>query len=478
MVGRESWCPWGRAVQIRSALGEFLSSETVQRSNAELASEPFSRRYTSYVLGMVMLTMVFNNIDRTILSILVEPVKEEFGLSDTSMGFLLGPAFAIVYSLLVLPIGRYADTVGIRRNIISTCLFLWSLFTVATGFVGSHLQLALMRMGVGVGEAGATAPSVSMLSDYLSPERRARGMSVISIGAVVGMGIGMVAGGWINERFGWRGAFIAAGLPGIVLAIVYRLTIREPTRGGVEGRSSSSVTSFTDSLKVLLSTRTYLYILAANAFSLFAAMGRNLWEPSFLVRTYEMGQFHAGTWYFLTSPVPSMFGIFLGGWLADHLGRRDSRWFLWVPALGQLVSVPILVAFLLWPEKDVLRMPSFLAGSGFEVLPVALVISLVGSIFGGLFTAPFMSTIQGVVPLRMRAFAAAVSTLISTLIGLAGGPLVVGALADSLEPTHGRDALRYALLFPTLMPIISGLICLLGARAVSRDLSRARSLDG
>ena len=233
-----------------------------------------------------------------------------------------------------------------------------------------------------------------------------------------------------------------------------------------------------DSLKALLSTRTYLCILAANAFSLFASMGRNLWEPSFLVRTYEMGQFHAGTWYFLTSPVPSMFGIFLGGWLADHLGRRDTRWFLWVPALGQIVSVPILVAFLLWPEKDVLQMPSFLAGSGFEVLPVALVISLVGSVFSGLFTAPFMSTIQGVVPLRMRAFAAAVSTLISTLIGLAGGPLVVGALADSLEPAHGRDALRYALLFPTLMPIISGLICLMGAKVVSRDLARARTLDG
>ena len=440
-------------------------------------SPTYGPAYLRYVLGMVLLSMVFSNIDRTILSILVEPVKSEFGLSDTEMGFLLGPAFAIVYSLLVLPLGWYADSVGVRRNIIAACVFVWSLFTVATGFVASHLQLAIMRMGVGVGEAGATAPSVSMLADYLPPERRARGLSVISIGAVIGMGLGMVMGGWINERMGWRAAFIAAGAPGLILAIVYRLTIREPARGASEGRRSIAAGSFMLQLRVLLGSRTYLFILAANAFSLFASMGRNLWEPSFLVRTYEMGQFHAGSWYFLTSPVPSMLGIFLGGYLADRLGKQDKRWYLWIPAFGQLVSVPLLVAFLLWPETDVIRLPAVLAGTLFEVIPVALLWSILGSVIGGFFTAPFMSTVQGVSPLRMRAFAAAVSTLISTLIGLAGGPLVVGAIADSLTAEYGRDALRYALLFPTVTPIISGVICLLGARSVAADLERAKQSD-
>ena len=136
------------------------------------SAEPATPLYTRYVLGMVLLTMIFSNVDRTILSILVDPIKSEFGLSDTQMGFLLGPAFAVVYSILVLPIGRYADTTGVRRNIVSAALFLWSLFTVATGFVGTHFQLGLMRMGVGVGEAGATSPSISMISDYLPPERR------------------------------------------------------------------------------------------------------------------------------------------------------------------------------------------------------------------------------------------------------------------------------------------------------------------
>ena len=438
---------------------------------------PFSSLYTRYVLGMVLVTMIFNNIDRTILSILVRPVKEEFQLTDTQMGWLLGPAFALVYVVISLPIGRYADTTGVRRTIVSVSLFVWSLFTTGTAFVSSYTQLFVMRMGVGVGEAGGTAPSVSMLSDYLPPARRARGVSVISIGAVTGMGLGMILGGWVSETYGWRGAFLAAGLPGIALALLYRLTIREPQRGGSEGRQGASETDFGSSLRLLLSQRTYLVILAANGFALFASMGRNLWEPSFLVRSYGMGEFHAGTWYFLTSPLPSIFGIFLGGYLADRFGRRDKRWYLWIPALGQAISVPILVAFLLWPESARFMLPSFLAGTAFEAIPVALVWSIFGSVFGSFFTAPFMATIQGVAPLRMRAFAAAISTLISTLIGLAAGPLLVGVLADSLEMRFGDDALRYALLVPTCVPLLSVLVCLLGAQRVAGDLARARAAD-
>ena len=458
---------------------EIVDDPLVGDSEASREDEgPYSALYTRYVLGMVLVTMIFNNIDRTILSILVRPVKEEFQLTDTQMGWLLGPAFALVYTLLSLPLGRYADTTGVRRTIVAVSLLLWSGFTTGTAFVTSYAQLFAMRMGVGIGESGGTAPSVSMLADYLPPSRRARGVSVISIGAVTGMGLGMILGGFISESYGWRGAFLAAGLPGMALAVLYQLTIREPQRGGSEGREAAGGGEFWPALRLLLTQRTYLVILMANGFALFASMGRNLWEPSFLVRTYEMGEFHAGSWYFLTSPLPSMFGIFMGGYLADRLGRIDRRWYLWVPALGQAISVPILVAFLMWPASARFMLPSFLAGSAFEAIPVALVWSIFGSVFGSFFTAPFMSTIQGVAPLRMRAFAAAISTLISTLVGLAAGPLLVGVLADAFEMRFGDDALRYSLLVPTTAPLLSSLVCFLGARRVAGDLERAKASDG
>jgi MFS family permease len=440
------------------------------------ATENYSKGYTRYVMGMIGLVMIFNNLDRTILSILVRPIKAEFSLTDTQMGLLLGPAFAIVYSILVLPFGRWADTTGVRRSIIAGCLVAWSGFTAATAFVGSYAQLFAVRMGVGVGEAGATAPSVSMLADYLPPTQRARGMSVISIGAILGIGLGMVVGGGIEQVYGWRAAFLAVGLPGVLIAIVFRWTVREPVRGAIEGLDAGAKVGFWPSLRVLLASRTYQFILLANALSLLAAMGRNLWEPSFLVRSYGMNELTAGSWYFLTSPVPSMFGIFLGGYLADRLGARDRRWYMWIPALGQLMSVPILVAFLLWPATDRIALPGFFAELGVSEIPVGFVFSFFGSIVGSFFTAPFMATIQGVSPLRMRAFAASISSLLSTLVGHALGPLIVGMVADGFAARFGDEALRYSLLVPTMVPLLSALVCLIGAGYVGRDLLRARSV--
>jgi len=376
-----------------------------------------------------------------------------------------------------LPLGRYADSGGVRRSIVAVCLFVWSGFTAGTALAQSYGQIFLMRMGVGVGEAGATAPSVSMLSDYLSPAARARGMSVISIGAVTGMGVGMVFGGWVEESHGWRAAFLAAGLPGIALAILFRLTVREPVRGAIEGRTTAENPDFASSLRFLLGSRTYRFILLANAFALFAAMGRNLWEPSFLIRSYGLGEFTAGTWYFLTSPLPSVFGIFLGGYLADRFGRRDARYYMWVPAIGQLASIPILVAFLLWPVDDVIPLLGFLAIAGLEALPFAFVLSFFGSILGSFFTAPFIATIQSVAPLRMRAFAAAISTLISTLVGLTAGPLLVGAVSDAFTARFAQEALRYSLLIPTIAPIFGVLVCMLGAKSVGRDMDRVRAAN-
>ena len=281
------------------------------------------------------------------------------------------------------------------------------------------------------------------------------------------MGAGMVVGGQVSELAGWRTALLAAGIPGMVLALLYGLTVREPTRGASEiGRTAERV-PLGEVVRYLASSHTYRTILLANAFSLFAAMGRNMWEPAFIIRIYDMGTADAGLWYFLTSPIPSAFGIWLGGRLADGLGQRDARWYLWIPAIGQTISVPILIGFLLWPET------SEIAG-----IPFAFVLSFFGSVFGAFFTAPFIATIQGIAKLRMRAMASGVSTLISTLVGLCAGPLLVGVLSDFMTARFAEESLRYSLLIPTIAPVLSSLVCLFGARAVARDLARAREAGG
>ena len=426
-------------------------------------SGPYPLPYTLWVLLLALLVSGFSTLDRTIVSILIDEIGAEFSLSDAELGLLLGPSFAIVYAFLTLPMARLADF-WIRRWIVTGSLFLWSIFTAAGYFVTSFAQLFAARMGVGVGEVGGTAPNVSLLSDYLPPAFRARGIAVISIGATLGMGAGMVVGGNVAEIAGWRAALLAAGLPGMGLALLYGLTVKEPARGASEPGRTADRSPVREVARHLFSSPTYLTILVANGFSLFAAMGRNMWEPAFIIRLYEMGPADAGLWYFFTSPLPSAFGIWLGGRLADGLGRNDARWYLWIPALGQAISVPILVAFLLWPASDTVW-----------GIPFAFYLSFVGSIMGSFFTAPFMATIQGISKLRMRALAAGFSTLISTLVGLCIGPLLVGVVSDAISARFGDEAIRYSLLIPTVAPLLSALVCLVGARRVAGDLANARA---
>ncbi|MEZ4215301.1 MAG: MFS transporter [Myxococcota bacterium] len=423
---------------------------------------PFPLPYTLWVLGLALLVSAFNTLDRTIVSILVERIKADFALSDTQLGLLMGPAFAVVYLFLVLPLARLAD-VWVRRTVIAASLFVWSLFTAAASFTSTFAQLFAARMGVGVGEAGGTAPTASLLVDYLPPRHRARGISVVSIGATLGLGAGMILGGVVAERWDWRAAFLAAGVPGMLLAFLFHATVREPARGASQRDGDATQPALGDALRYLATSPTFVVILVANAASVFAALGRNMWEPGFLIRIYEMGEVEAATWYFVTSPLPSAFGIWLGGRLADGLGARDARWYLWIPAIGQAIGVPMLVAFLLWPREHELL-----------GVPVALWWSAGGSIVGSFFTAPFIATIQNVAKLRMRALASGVSTLVSTLVGLGAGPLLVGMTSDWIAPRYGSEAIRYSLLVPTIAPLASALVCVAGASRVARDLERAR----
>ena len=419
---------------------------------------PVTQAYIRVVLGMMMIVMIINSVDRTILSILVQDIKVDFSLDDRQMGILLGPAFTVFNVLASFPLAAFADR-GHRRLVISAGLFFWSLFTTLTALATGFWSLLLLRMGVGIGEASSTAPGLSLISSYVRPDQRSQSLSVIAIGAVLGLAIGMMLGGYISEWRGWRTAFVVAGLPGIIFSVIFFRTIREPN-------NIEHPVTWMETIKEMLAMRSYRWIIAGQATALFASMGRNLWEPTFLRRVYEMGAGEAGTWYFFTSPLPSAVGIYIGGRFADRLWKRDIRWSMWVPTIGQIACVPLLALFLLWPEDH--RLPLSSISGGF---PVALLWSVVASIVGAFYAAPMLSVTQGLAPPAMRARAATLAGAISGIIGAGMGPLLVGDLNTRLEPTYGDHAIRYSLLVIVATTLVSALCWFGASRSIREDFA-------
>ena len=424
----------------------------------------FSRAYVRYSLGLIFLVAVFNVCDRTIMSVLVPEIRADLELSDRQIGILMGPAFAVVHILAGIPIARLADRRS-RRSIIAVGLFAWSVLTILQGVARNFGQLLVARMGVGIGEAAGAPPSHSLLADYASVSMRARALSLLQVGALCGMGLGMALGGYLNEIWGWRAAFVAVGVPGVALSLLVFLTLREPPRGVGDGASAptGASESMLDAALHLLRTPTYAWMLAGVSAAGIVSVGRNAWEPTFLREVYAMGSAEAGLTYFLISPVPSAVGTLAGGWLTDVLSRRDERWYFWIPALGSLVSVPCALGFLMWPEGDLL------AG-----IPVGFYFGVLLSFAATGAMPAILAMGQSLAPPRMRAFSAALWSMIFNFVGMGLGPFFVGDLIERLRPEHGSEAIRFALAAASLAPVIATVFYLVASRTVVRDIEHAR----
>jgi MFS family permease len=423
-----------------------------------------SEGYRWYVVWLLFIVYVLNFVDRQILTILMEPIRKEFNFSDLQLGLLGGLAFAVLYSTLGIPLARLADRKN-RVTIISISLFVWSLFTVLTGRAQNFLQLFAARVAVGIGEAGCTPPAYSIIGDYFEKARRTTAVAIYSMGIYGGVFVGYLVGAQVAEEHGWRMAFYVVGLPGIVLAIIVKLTLREPPRGFAEGVvTAATPPPIREVLSKLLTKSTFWHLSLATALHAFVGYGVNGFHPSFLIRSHGLGVGEAGTILAIVSAVSGVGGTWFGGWLADKLTKStgDVRWQLWTPGIATLLNVPAaILAYSLADKNPVIAM---------------LFVSLV---FGVMYLGPSYATMQRLVDVRERALGSAVLLLIVNLIGLGLGPTLVGFVSDIFRNSFKADGmladlalaegLRWSLIVMVCVNVWSFVHYVLGAKTLVRD---------
>lgn len=394
----------------------------------------FSERYKWYVLLMLTLVGALNFFDRQLIVILQEPIKEELQLSDTQLGLMTGLAFAIFYCLVGIPIARYADRNN-RRNVVGISLAIWSFMTAITGMIGNFTQMLLVRIGVGVGEAGGTPSSQAMISDFFPKEKRATAFAIYATSTYIGLFLGFSMGGVLEATFGWRTAFMVLGIPGILFAIVFLLAVKEPPKGYADGVVKvKKQQDFKSAMKILLSKKTYTYILVASALHSFVGYGFANWIPSFFIRVHGMEVIEVGFWLALTVGIGGGIGAFSGGFIVDKLIKRDQRWYMWIGIVSIILTIPFSMYVLFTGNKTGAAIGYFIPNVLFSLNMGAL-----------------LTVTQGIVEVKMRALSSAVYHFVLNLIGLGLGPLMVGMLSDYLEPTYGNLSLRYTLFMVTIV---------------------------
>ena len=398
----------------------------------------FSRGYRAYVLFVLMGVNVFNYGDRSILGVLIQPIKEELGASDTAMGILTGLAFALFYAICGFPIARLADR-GLRVRVIAWAMAFWSVMTAVSGLAGSYWHLLLARIGVGIGEAGGSPPSQALLADYFPIEQRARAIAFFVAGAHIGAFIGTLLAGYIGYEYGWRTAFLVLGAPGVAFALLVRYTVREaPPRGRIES-ASSPLRSGTlwQASRHLFEGRAFRHLMIAVGILWFSTAGAGLWHAPFLQRSHDLSLKEVGFLLSMLS-IPNLIAVMVGGFIADRMSRRNPAWQVYVPLLGTLISIPFLFGFYLAPTWQ-----------------WAFASAILAMLAAGVFAGVLLAAVQGLVGPHARALAGAILMFSSNLIGVGLGPFAVGVLSDLLTPTLGDESLRWALVVMKVLPLLA-----------------------
>ncbi|TAL34605.1 spinster family MFS transporter [Phenylobacterium sp.] len=402
----------------------------------------YSKAYVRYAMWLLLGIYIVNFVDRSVINILAEPIKQDLGLTDWQLGMMSGLAFAILYTFLGIPVARLAEH-SHRPRIISVAAATWSLFTILCAYAGNFWQLLLFRVGVGVGEAGCTPPAHSLIVDYHPIEKRASALAFYSLGGAIGTLLGLIIGGLVYDAYGWRVGFLVAGSPGLFFAVLAFFTLKEPRRIMARhvAATTAKASTFGQTLAYLAKTPTF-WCFAAGA-TIFNFGGGATFTVSFFLRIHtaevnllaeSMGLKAVG-FLGLTmglSNAAGALGIWMGGWITDRFGARDLRNYVVAPAVAALLMIP-------------LRIGLYTVDSTWLALGLMTVVTFLGGFWWG----PVFSIGQSVVPSHMRATSAAILLFTINLLGAGMGPVALGLLSDYFNRGLGMgpaEGVRWALI--------------------------------
>ncbi len=419
--------------------------------------------YRYLVVGLLAVVYTFNFMDRQIMSTLAEPIRKDLGLSDTALGALGGLTFALFYTTFGIPVAWLSDRFK-RVWIMAAACGIWSIFTATCGLATNFTQLAISRILVGAGEAGGSPPSYALISDYFPAKERGTGLALYSLGVPLGSMLGVILGGRVAVAYGWRVAFFAVGLPGVVLALIMLLVVREPKRGGLDeiALGADAHAPAPPALQVIgsfLTNRTLLCVAIACGLSAFVGYAMLLWNPPLLMRVKGATLKEVSDYYGWVIGGTGVIGTFGAGWLADKLSHRDRRWYAWIPVIAFTLTLPALAGLIWAPTWQ-----------------LALLFVAVPALLNNMYLAPALAVVQNAVPPGQRTMAGAILLFILNLIGLGGGPIFLGRVSDLAKPRFGDHSLLvgYASLAPVIL--IAIIAHLVAASSIARDKRLAAAI--
>jgi predicted MFS family arabinose efflux permease len=415
-----------------------------------------SRTYRAYVLAVIWFVLLLRFLDLQVISVLMESIKKEFAVSDTQLGLLTGFAFSLFYGGLGIPVAFLADRSN-RTTIIAAAVSVWSAMTAACGLASTFPLLLMARLGVGIGEAGGHAPAYSLIADYFPARRRASIFAILNSAVPIGVFTGLLVGGMVNARFGWRAVFWVVGLPGLALGLLALLTLRDPRLAcGSPAVKKASAATLSEELTALLDKRSYRHLVLATSLFTLGALASGIWIPSFFIRVHHMPGAQVATWLACIYGGGGLVGALSGGILADYLVARtcDYRWHVWIAGICSMAILPFTLFVYLWSDPI-----------------TALLVHTGATILMHMWMGPVYGLVQSLAGAQRRAMAAAINLLSVNLLAYGLGPLLVGVGSDALRAIAGDQSLRYSILTVVVLAYLwAGVHFFLAAKTVRQEL--------